>query len=680
MFEKITKQRGQVSILFALLMPVFLLLVGVVLDLGWYYLNVSRLQNAADAAAVAGAQTLVANENFSDYKSVSLTKNYPAKVSNQYRSADNAKMEVVENISDIAKKYIAKNLSSREGNIINSWTKEKVETETPALYEKDDNLYFVVRLREEVRHFFLPGWFENMSAPVTAVALITKSVSNNEPSTPEMPSTPETPSTPVMPTGPPQPTTAVPETLVTSFGDVENDKIIVGNWEVQDKYRAQKLQNGVYVHNFAGQYATNFGKTLSGKTRTIYDLAWNHFQDFYNHYASSGLYRTQTIIVEDDVIAKSGERDKDNKNNVLRYGESSNVVATSATVNIDSSSTAYNTSINARVTYKSGITNSKNVGLPYTSDRLDSINIDFKPEVTFNEKCDWLSEDWDITSRWDSNITSQNKSWDTKKTKEDVIRLLRIHSSISFNGAYPARADSYHEKDAEGNLLPDVLWTRIESEPMLYHPDVVQGTGADDAAYKNNVTIRSLNSVNQIIINANDSNIDENYRPVVIFYNGPETNDVYSSYKNKTGVLHRKSLPVILNLNVPFRLILYAPNSPVVVIGDAKEELQGFVVAKKYMRLKTKSDFTYGGTKTWLNEEREVYYDSNGKACYETIDENGIKMFVDEHGDIQFADYNDAPKKCGTFDNFGRTEFSTEDYKVPEMKAFAANMLVYVPN
>ena len=34
-------------------MPIFLLLVGVVLDLGWYYLNVSRLQNAADAAAVA---------------------------------------------------------------------------------------------------------------------------------------------------------------------------------------------------------------------------------------------------------------------------------------------------------------------------------------------------------------------------------------------------------------------------------------------------------------------------------------------------------------------------------------------------------------------------------------------------------------------------------------------------
>ena len=45
----LAERRGQVSILFALLMPIFLLFVGVALDLGWYYLNVSRLQNAADA-------------------------------------------------------------------------------------------------------------------------------------------------------------------------------------------------------------------------------------------------------------------------------------------------------------------------------------------------------------------------------------------------------------------------------------------------------------------------------------------------------------------------------------------------------------------------------------------------------------------------------------------------------
>lgn len=49
------KQRGQALVLYGLLIPFLFLFVGVGLDLGWYYLNVSRLQNAADAAALAGA-------------------------------------------------------------------------------------------------------------------------------------------------------------------------------------------------------------------------------------------------------------------------------------------------------------------------------------------------------------------------------------------------------------------------------------------------------------------------------------------------------------------------------------------------------------------------------------------------------------------------------------------------
>ena len=52
-------QRGQALLLYVLLIPLLILAVGVGIDLGWYYLNVSRLQNAADAAALAGAQELV---------------------------------------------------------------------------------------------------------------------------------------------------------------------------------------------------------------------------------------------------------------------------------------------------------------------------------------------------------------------------------------------------------------------------------------------------------------------------------------------------------------------------------------------------------------------------------------------------------------------------------------------
>ena len=37
MWLKKVKQRGQVLVLYALLMPIFILVIGAGLDLGWYY-------------------------------------------------------------------------------------------------------------------------------------------------------------------------------------------------------------------------------------------------------------------------------------------------------------------------------------------------------------------------------------------------------------------------------------------------------------------------------------------------------------------------------------------------------------------------------------------------------------------------------------------------------------------
>lgn len=69
-------RRGQAMVLWALLTPIFILFVGAGMDLGWYYLNVSRLQNAADAAALAGAQALVKDgKAFEDYYPVALVSN-----------------------------------------------------------------------------------------------------------------------------------------------------------------------------------------------------------------------------------------------------------------------------------------------------------------------------------------------------------------------------------------------------------------------------------------------------------------------------------------------------------------------------------------------------------------------------------------------------------------------------
>ena len=73
-----SQQSGQMLIFFALLVPLLFLFAGLVLDLGWYYLNVSRLQNAADAAVLAGAKGLLEElkKNNSKYKSYKVTLVY----------------------------------------------------------------------------------------------------------------------------------------------------------------------------------------------------------------------------------------------------------------------------------------------------------------------------------------------------------------------------------------------------------------------------------------------------------------------------------------------------------------------------------------------------------------------------------------------------------------------------
>src|SRR5437868_1017447 len=51
-------QRGQVAIMLALAFPILLGMVGVAVDLGFGYAHRRQVQNAADAAALAGAQAL----------------------------------------------------------------------------------------------------------------------------------------------------------------------------------------------------------------------------------------------------------------------------------------------------------------------------------------------------------------------------------------------------------------------------------------------------------------------------------------------------------------------------------------------------------------------------------------------------------------------------------------------
>ena len=755
-------KRGQAAVLYALLTPILLLFIGVTFDLGWYYLNVSRLQNAADSAAVAGAQTILEsnNKNFSSYKSVTLVKNYPGDEEYVYNLSDVSAEEVIEDSNGTAADYASKNLSRNAGWMLkgedyvmmDAWSQDAATevTMNPSIYKKGDELYYVIKLKEQIRHFFLPGWFDTMNAPVTAVAMITKNdgkvagESEDSQESSDKPQPISTKPTPIESTSSArtlnlfdEATKVITEEFEEVLETLKNENVIVGNWEVQNYYR--QITSSSNDKDSTGKALTRAQAYLSRYGYQVYGGAWNHFQDFYNHYTLGDLYRKQTVTILDDLVFQDNQNGIDykyydvnnkdkNKGDIISYGTNSSVAATSAAINTDKNSSAYNPEHKSTLkTHKSGIDEKDTVGLPYTAERLDSINIDFRPEVTLSGK--WLSQDWDLTlDNFDGVTFNGNKKWsgsgsDANKIGDSKIRRMRIHTSINFDGVYKAR----EEQDS-----PDILWARIESEPMLSYPDEVNGYTTS-----NRGQVTGLNSVNQIIINANVSNKAEETRPVIIFYDGPER---YGT-KDENGNYIRESLPVILNLKESFRGVLYAPNSPVVVIGKKKSDFEGFVVAKKYMALKDDSYFVYSGEVRYFNNaERqweytrevdangEVYYqdfggtkvsdsvktdsqayrlkvyrnakdpndtkryykvvgktanDTSTANTYETIngmkyikiiEENGIDIYVDDYGEIQFVELSSPPTGCGTYSNFERTDFTTHNYHL--LSSSSSNMLL----
>ena len=195
MFKKIAsrtleffKQHGQAMVLYALLTPLLFMCLGAGLDLGWYYLNVSRLQNAADAAAVAGAHTIINDtENFSGYGDniVLIDKFY----GDNDTGTDNIDTEEGDKV---AANYALKNLSSDAGanpirnsnqkiyayTMNDNWGKgdnPQIKM-TPSLYKIGDDFYYVVKLEENIQHLFMSGWFDAMNAPVTAIAMMAVAV------------------------------------------------------------------------------------------------------------------------------------------------------------------------------------------------------------------------------------------------------------------------------------------------------------------------------------------------------------------------------------------------------------------------------------------------------------------------------------------------------------------------
>ncbi|MDD7194907.1 MAG: pilus assembly protein TadG-related protein, partial [Acidaminococcus fermentans] len=145
--HKERKQKGAFLVLFAVLLPVFLLLVALVSEIGRIWAYHTKLQNAADAAALAGAANFVNGDTIDSHP----------------------------NADTFAARYVAANLGH---NLTSSPNLQQFQAETKAASGSEgEKSYYRVHLEEEIPLIqATAAWLHRPTFLVkaTAVALIGK--------------------------------------------------------------------------------------------------------------------------------------------------------------------------------------------------------------------------------------------------------------------------------------------------------------------------------------------------------------------------------------------------------------------------------------------------------------------------------------------------------------------------
>lgn len=636
-FKSLLSQKGQALVLYGLLVPLLFTVGGAAVDLGWYYVNVSRLQNMADAAVIASAKVLTKPDGeFSNYRYNYLLSKAPENLTPEEKDSTSGDFE--------AKKYIGKNLE-----ILDNWysgdtfpdnfSDVELTFKKETFPTKDDDgypiLYYEITLTESPNHFFeFFNSFGDMTIKVKAAAKFTHVPDPGGGDTP-------------FGHGP---------SLFEQMEDIKKDKVY-DYWEV--------IQNE-YKEEADALKADIDAEVANGANRE--EVVQKYVEQLAAKYMARGIDRNTAISRATDDLTKDRSGNKARERSVTTSGNWWLKDLTS-----------YRTE-NMSLNGKGGTSwNEKQ------SD-FDDIFINALQDVNFK-----FTSDWDISrlETWPAGLKVPDnfkncKIFDSETDPNNLRFYYRIFGLIGIEEDKDKKKGIFPYKVREGRDLPDPLFARIESEPIKWEPYY----GKDH---------KDWNSVRQFFINVNCTNYksenENDDRPIIFFYDGPrkinEDSDV------------RDSKPVILNLNKDFRGVIYAPNSPVVVAGNGNK-FEGFIVAKKFLKLKTEDDFNdlekvvrkdnkhdvfvaeenIKSSETETLPEKSIavtyskgdsekfYYIERNAKHYEKISSlradskyNPIKipeMFVNEIGDIAFGDEILATKE-GT-DKAGDTETADDIY------------------
>lgn len=496
-------QRGQVMVLYALLVPLMFLFVGVGIDLGWYYLNVSRLQNAADAAVLAGAWKLVERDaTLKEYYVTYLTDGKPSDFNSENYNAyilndsggyvskevgkENAEKEARlyanQNLTDVALEHSG--IENRT-NVINEWnvsqdkhkTKKNVEFKA-VLYSKmaDTQLeernqksangikYYVVTLSEQIGHlFFQGGIFKPMDATVVAYAMLRPREKD----------------------------------LNTSVSHLK-DEHTIENWEYQNKF-----------HNYTENW-NHYRQTIDGGKKIAYKTG----DDF----------RTETVNITKEM------------------GSTSNNTNTSA-----------------------GQKTSANGNKWYDEYNVDAINIDFNQDFSVKRAVtkDWdIRQPTTVDGATVEYIRTSMSGWDENHGYD-----LRIQGLINFNDVWRNRnlldSDTNNNLKADplwARIESDPMWSKgvawggSQTTLNSVHQMIItinrDNTEAVDKDENGNTIVDS---------NGNECKAYK-YRPLFLTYMGPESNEVNSTIRQSqpviinlnadfNGIFYMPNSPVVINGN-----------------------------------------------------------------------------------------------------------------------------------
>ena len=195
--QALCQERGGIFVLTAILLPLMFGFIGLAYDVGNLYMHKARLQNVADAAALAGAREFLNHGEVPDTtdgslpssQSLSLTADMAGKQS----LLPNRTGSRHENADKAADKYIVNNLANLQNEVT---TDENSHVAVQVTQKNEENnkyafkKYYRVGLSENVRLSFLPilpGINRDATVRVGAVALAqaeADGTSNNTPTPP----------------------------------------------------------------------------------------------------------------------------------------------------------------------------------------------------------------------------------------------------------------------------------------------------------------------------------------------------------------------------------------------------------------------------------------------------------------------------------------------------------------